>query len=348
MENNSIYSYKIRQVPCTLDNIRTIQSQEISILDSYEKDMLFDNLERGTDIISHELQMCMYMYSYEKMHKAKMFDALEHAKFLSYQDIEIIDYGCGQGLGTLAVIEYMKTHGYNISNIKSVTLIEPSKICINRAHLHVNLAHPHCKIKIINKTINDIKEDELKSNHYCVLHIFSNILDIESVDINNLVKITDKGKYFCSEYICVGPYFGESSRQRRYDYFGNCLGIESHYYVDYDKGEWINNWTYSARLFFHHEENISFYHYLKKLGIKLVDAGSTISGGKFVCLSDGSTLPCGEKAFTKAKKYCVTNEKCLLDSMMIKTIKNSDGIIIIALISCPEIVGPKVTINFDW
>jgi len=205
MENDTLYSYKLRKGNCTLQRIRNIQGAEILSLPSEERDALHEALERGTDIISSEIQMCMYMYSYGKMHIAKMYDALDHVdkKIFGYKDIAIVDYGCGQGIGTLALIEYLKNNNIDVENIKSVTLIEPSKVCLDRAELHVSLALPDSEVKVINKQINDIFIDELKNKHYYTIHLFSNILDVESVDIAYLAKLLRRNRFLFEEIICV-------------------------------------------------------------------------------------------------------------------------------------------------
>ena len=251
MEIDTLYAYKLKKDACTLQRIRTIQSSEILSMSSEEQDSLHEALERGTDIISSEIQMCMYMYSYGKMHIAKMKDALEHMdkQIFECDEIAIVDYGCGQGIGTLTLIEYLKTNNFKTDNIKSVTLIEPSKICLERAELHISLVLPKCKINTINKKINDISIQELAYTESNVLHIFSNILDVEGISLKHFASITQKEHVSCSEYICVGPYFGESSKQSRYDNFGELIGISPYFKRDYPKGEWQNDWTYSVRLY---------------------------------------------------------------------------------------------------
>lgn len=251
MEKDTLYAYKLKKGACTLQRIRNIESAEILNLPAEEQSELHEALERGTDIISSEIQMCMYMYAYGKMHIAKMQDALEHLdkQVFESDDIAIVDYGCGQGIGTLTLIEYLKTNNFKTDNIKSVTLIEPSKICLERAELHISLVLPKCKINTINKKINDISIQELAYTESNVLHIFSNILDVEGISLKHFASITQKEHVSCSEYICVGPYFGESSKQSRYNLFGNLIGISPYYKKDYPKGEWQNDWTYSVRLY---------------------------------------------------------------------------------------------------
>lgn len=302
MEKDTLYAYKLKKDACTLQRIRTIQSSEILSMSSEEQDSLHEALERGTDIISSEIQMCMYMYSYGKMHIAKMKDALEHMdkQIFECDEIAIVDYGCGQGIGTLTLIEYLKTNNFKTDNIKSVTLIEPSKICLERAELHISLVLPKCKINTINKKINDISIQELAYTESNVLHIFSNILDVEGISLKHFSTITQKEHISHSEYICVGPYFGESSKQSRYDNFGKLIGISPYYNKDYPQGEWLNNWTYSVRLYSSKSSKLANYPRRNKQPAKNVLTGKTIISGKNkegnnVILVDG--IACGATDF---------------------------------------------------
>lgn len=253
MEKGTIYEYKLKKGNCSIQRIRDIQASEISRLNTSERDLLYESLDRGVDIISSEIEMCMYMYAYGKMHRAKMFDALEHIdeRIWKYNDIAIVDYGCGQGIGTLSIFEYIEEKGYDLNKIKSVTLIEPSTICLERAELHVCSVHHSCEIKTINKKINDIYVQELDCKHYYVLHVFSNIIDVEEINLSYLAKLINKNRFLFAEYICVGPYFGGNERQTRYLEFAKMLGLKPYYCVDFEKGEWLDNWSYSVRLFSH-------------------------------------------------------------------------------------------------
>lgn len=99
-------------------------------------------LGRGTAILETEEQCCAYMAAYGNMHYKKLSRALEDGEFpyrALYNGVEIYDWGCGQGIGTVAVIEKLRQYGL-LSKLKKVTLEEPSDIARQRAVLHVTQA----------------------------------------------------------------------------------------------------------------------------------------------------------------------------------------------------------------
>ena len=74
------------------------------------------------------------------MHQAKLQQAY-HSIFsnnhlpLIGQPIEIIDYGCGQGIGTICLVDYIKEQTNRNCNVVKIKLIEPSVLALKRAVL---------------------------------------------------------------------------------------------------------------------------------------------------------------------------------------------------------------------
>ena len=171
-------------------------------------------LERGTAVLETEEQCCAYMAAYGRMHNHKLMRALDDREFpYSYlaTGLEIYDWGCGQGIGTIAVIEKLSTHGI-LNKLHKVTLEEPSDVARTRAVLHVQKA-----LEGYNIEINDVPA-YLPSDHGdnsnsitsinveqpCALHIFSNILDIEAVSLKGVSKmIASSGQKHI--VLCIGP-----------------------------------------------------------------------------------------------------------------------------------------------
>ena len=79
-------------------------------------------LNHGKAILETEDQCNAYLAAYGPMHRHKLMRALEDPKFpysaLS-NGVEIYDWGCGQGIGTMAVIE--KLRDKNNEDEKNVT-----------------------------------------------------------------------------------------------------------------------------------------------------------------------------------------------------------------------------------
>lgn len=96
-------------------------------------------LEHGTAVLKTEEQCCAYMSAYGPMHCHKLMRALDEKEF-PYSDltggIEIYDWGCGQGIGTMAVIEKLRQHNM-LRKLCKVVLEEPSNVARDRAVIHV-------------------------------------------------------------------------------------------------------------------------------------------------------------------------------------------------------------------
>ena len=123
-----------------------------------KKDEVYNSLGRGVAILESESQMYSYMNSFGSSHHAKMLSALDKISFDEIDnDLEIFDWSCGQGLASMVFYEYMQNKSISMS-IKSVTLIEPSNICLKRAALHVNHFDKACVIRTVCKDIDSLKK----------------------------------------------------------------------------------------------------------------------------------------------------------------------------------------------
>lgn len=124
-------------------------------------------------------------YAFEHS-KVKLNDFIKEIK---NEEITIIDWGCGQGLATICFFDFLLDNDIAQNIIKKVILIEPSKITLDRAELHVNAyLKDKNKIKLVNKYIDDVIEDDIKTESSHVIHFFSNILDIPNIDLKELAR----------------------------------------------------------------------------------------------------------------------------------------------------------------
>lgn len=195
---------------------------------------LLKSLRRGTAILESEEQLWCYNYYYGEMHQAKMTDSLD--KFLSLKDIvcddySIIDWGCGQGVGTVCMFDYLAEHGF-ANKIKKVVLIEPSKLALENAVLHTSVYGVE-DITPINKYLNDVVMEDITTDTPVTIHIFSNILDVEGFSLKQLAQTIDasaRGKHY---FICIGPLNPNNHRIKAfYKYFA-----ESDTLADIEKSE---------------------------------------------------------------------------------------------------------------
>lgn len=178
------------------------------------RDSVGRTLERGTAVLETEEQCCAYMAAYGPMHRHKLLRALNENEFpykTLNNGVEIYDWGCGQGIGTVAIIEKLRQYGW-LSKLKKVTLEEPSNVARQRAVLHVKQALGVHNIEITDVPYylpsdygdNSNSITEIDVHEPCAIHVFSNILDIEAVSLKGVSKmITSSGAQHIA--LCIGP-----------------------------------------------------------------------------------------------------------------------------------------------
>lgn len=236
---NSISLKKIRDVA-----IKLLPNSEA------EQQKLFDELLRGTEILDDEPHMNMYLKSYGNMHSQKIYYSLEHlphARQLLSEDLELFDWGCGQGMASICTLDYIKEHNIPVK-IKRITLVEPSTAAITRAENIIKCYEQvaNAEIRIVNKSFDDLCIDDIKSLNCRKLHIFSNILDVTSFDLadfTHLFQETQKGGNYI---ICVGPL---NDGYKRMDWFVEAINPDFRYVSENKpRGTWQGNWTLALRI----------------------------------------------------------------------------------------------------
>lgn len=230
--------------------IRVIANQQIAHLPYTEKNRLYRELDRGIALLDSHEQMCMYLYSYGNMHQAKLRDAFRKIPETVYQNpLEIVDWGCGQAMGTVNLFDHLKTIGF-AGNVKKVTLIEPSSAALQRGALHVK---PYISEGVTLVTINDYFErlspTDIKGGEgHTVLHLFSNILDVAQIDLKHLANTVDDNVIADNYLICVGPLNPTNHRIDAFLRYFNTQLINEIY--QFETSTLHNrNWTYKARIY---------------------------------------------------------------------------------------------------
>jgi hypothetical protein len=206
----------------TFQGLRRIANRQLSHFSEDEREKLRNSLIRGKAILDSHEQMCQYLYSYGNMHQAKLLDAFKNLPntFIN-QPFEIIDWGCGQAMGTVNLFDYMNELGC-AKNVKKVTLIEPSKAALERGVLHSKAyVNDTVQIESIQDFFENIKPSQIKSSQGLpVLHIFSNILDVAQIYLKHLAKLIDSSILNDNYIVSVGPLYANSKRlDAFYNYF---------------------------------------------------------------------------------------------------------------------------------
>ena len=206
----------------SFDKIRRVAYNYVMTLSDEERDLLFESLNHGVDLLDSDAQMKLYIYSFGRMHQAKVNRALQSLDLSVFtsNDFDIVDWGCGQGLATICFFDFLKAK--HISNrVQNITLIEPSDAARERAEIHVRAyAEKHQKVKCIGKYIDDVSEDDIESISPVTFHFFSNILDISSIDLKLLSKKVGSNVQGQHYVFCIGPMNSGNRRlDRFYEYF---------------------------------------------------------------------------------------------------------------------------------
>lgn len=141
---------------------------------------LWSELERGRAILSTTDQLDQYLYSYGPMIRSQWEYLLNKVRMPS-GDVTLVDYGCGQGLGSMLFLEQL--HQVVSRSVTDVVLIEPSQVALNRAQHILECYLPSARISVVNKSLDDFCHDDLVSPlDNTMVHLFSNILDVEGFD----------------------------------------------------------------------------------------------------------------------------------------------------------------------
>ena len=152
--------------------------------------------ERATKALTSEQEAIFYIVAYGWQHHQSMQNLLsETLDFTSnaQENIRVVDYGCGQGVATLALMDHLAKKGVAQQSSLEIHLIEPSKVSLDIAKLLIErLAKVygiqvsiHCQQRTLDNAL-------IPLNSECVetFHLLSNVIDIETVQdtLPNLAK----------------------------------------------------------------------------------------------------------------------------------------------------------------
>jgi superfamily II DNA helicase RecQ len=234
----------------TFQLIRGIAVKSISHFSKSERDKLWEKLKHGVELLdTHEL-MCQYLFSYGNMHEAKIRDAVKCLpKEILRGEFEIVDWGCGQGIGTICLFDHLKALGFNL-NVKKITLIEPSRKALERARLHVNsYTQNESLINSYPEYFDKIQNENIKSKTGLpVIHIFSNILDVKEIDLKELATKIDKAVVNDNYIISVGPLNTNNKRIDAFYNYYNAPILYNYENTQYDYGGYTTC-TYKAKVY---------------------------------------------------------------------------------------------------
>lgn len=204
--------------------------------------------EHGRKVLQTEDELNAYIAAYGEMHIVKCRAALQNFPFdnLEMFSYEIFDWGCGQGLATLTLLDMLQERG-KLSRLERIYLIEPSNLALQRATDWVRQnACPGIEVISVNSYIpNDVNASmpEISCSSRISINLFSNILDIRSLSLAWLANKT-AALANTNYMVCIGPKFTQNTNTRIADFCG--------YFSPEDYFSEINAFPYSYTTRTHH------------------------------------------------------------------------------------------------
>ena len=215
---------------------------------------LYTRIQHGVCQLQSEPELNMYIHALGLMHEAKLQYAFEHLSddFINHQTIDIIDYGCGQAIGTICYADFLHKKGLS-QQIRRVVLIEPSEIALKRAALHVSCFFPQAEIVTLLKGFDGLEEDDLcVDEEIPTLHMFSNVIDLadDYFNLERFVGLINQCSIGDNHYLCIEPHFDYEEKDERLERFVDLLDAEAYFNKTFLKGMFVEgrDWTCQVTL----------------------------------------------------------------------------------------------------
>ena len=209
IESDTNYSFLIGSMPhLTCASVRALSDRFITDLPEADRDNLFAELKRDGNQLTSEPRLCAYTYAFGAVREARLRRAYSHLpKAFTQHDVELIDYGCGVGLGAMVYHDLLRERGLPITSVKRITLIDPTPRCLERAALHARVCFPGAELRTICKYTDELQTADTTSDAKLhTLHIFSQIADMEVPSIAHLADTICAGLRGPNYFACVTPF----------------------------------------------------------------------------------------------------------------------------------------------
>lgn len=138
-----------------------------------------ERTERAKAPLVYKEDLLIYNICYGASHIARLRQLLDYFDFSREMpnSIQVLDYGCGQGLASLTLLEYLQISPKKLQI--NLHLIEPSSLALQHAAYLIK-SHPAnnqhtIKIASHQTTLNDLPV--ITQPVPLTLHLFSNVLD---------------------------------------------------------------------------------------------------------------------------------------------------------------------------
>ncbi len=218
-------------------------------LEEERKKKIKEELDHGKAILNNNDQLKAYIALYGDMHREKLLKAFQHIPidFFS-QPISVIDWGCGQGLATLLLDEYLRS--IKTSEIREVVLIEPSLPSISVAENYIRWTIPDASLIPIPQKEQDVLLKDLPFADTSTIHLLSNVVDMKEFFGDTLKKYVYAYPRQRHIIVCVSPYYQEEGRGKRMYEFGDSLkGFKRTYCFQRHKDQWDKDFSCQIHIY---------------------------------------------------------------------------------------------------
>lgn len=236
----------------SFDKIIEKAKADVEKLSKEEQQKLKEELEHGASILTTKEQMKMYLACYGEIHREKLIRCYKNipSKVWSEGHISIVDYGSGQGVAEIVFADYLKSKWIEYNFVKDIILIDPSRICLMQSVEYLSNIFGDSDIVAIQKNDKQIREDDLMLKSDTVIHILSNIIDLDSFQGNRILSLLNEDKKHNNIIICASPYYQEDTRGKRLDEFcGKLQGYRCVYKFQKHIDEWQEKYSCQIRIY---------------------------------------------------------------------------------------------------
>ncbi|MBP3614541.1 MAG: sel1 repeat family protein [Bacteroidaceae bacterium] len=253
IEKGTNYAYTIERIKrINFRSLRSLSANFAHSLPSELSNKLYEEIQHGVSKLQSEPELNMYIYAFGLMHEAKLQYAFEHLPrtFTDSPTIDIIDYGCGQALGTICYADFLRKTGKE-QTVRKVTLIEPSERALMRAALHVSCFLTDAEITTHLKGFDDLETaDLIIDKDIPTLHIFSNVIDLadDYFNLEEFAALINGCSVGENHYICIEPYFNYNTQDEKLSRFIDLLEPNTYYEKTFSKGEFVDGKDWTCRV----------------------------------------------------------------------------------------------------
>ena len=168
-------------------------------------------LNHGKGILVSDDALACYLAAYGRMHAVKMYQVLRRCALKDLAPgFEVVDWGCGQGLASLCLIDHLRELGASLP--ARIVLVDASAAALERARLHLDaMTGGAVTLECVQASFPNSanrrawQADVMRGGQPLVLHLLSNIFDVPGIDFAALARViarTGKEKFV----VCAAHY----------------------------------------------------------------------------------------------------------------------------------------------